>query len=146
MYKVFNVIWVLVLVFLGVLSITFSQEQEGPCGPDKVQVKIINADTVTCVDEDTAKSWIESDFAIVFDGESLQQPKQQESEQQESEQPKQEKESNSEVSSNIVAENSCKPGQVTVKIIKDDVVRCVEKATADLWIEGNFAIALDGKI
>ncbi len=166
MHKVLNVIWILVL--LSLLSITFAQEQEaknesegnsevvreGPCDPGEVQVKIINAGTVTCVDNDTAKSWIESDFAVAFDGKSeqrleQQKPKQQEPEQQEAEQEELEQEieseSNREVSSNIIAENSCDPGQVQVKIIKDDAVRCVEKATADIWIEGNFAVAIDGQ-
>ena len=182
MYRVLNIIWTLTL--LGILSITFVQEQEATngensCGPDDVQVKIVNADSVVCVDEDTAKSWIESDFAVAFDGQSEQrldqqevereEPQQQEVEQQEIEQQEVEQqeveqqeveqqevdqleaeqetesESNSEVISNIVAENSCDPGQVQVKIIKDDIVRCVEKATADLWIEGNFAVAFDGQ-
>ena len=124
---------------------------ENPCDSEEVWVKIVNADTVTCVDKDTAKSWIESDFAVMFNGELGQRPEQQKPEQQEPEQrseqqePTQDKESNSEVSSNIVAENSCDSGQVPVKIINDDVVRCIEKATADLWIEGDFAVAFDGK-
>ncbi len=166
MDRVLNVIWTLIL--LVILSAAFVQGQEAiiaeGCNPDEVQVKIVNADSVVCVDQDTAESWIESDFAVAFDGPSeqrleqqelkQQEPQQQEAEQQEVELSKTEQEaeseqeaeaeSSSDVTSSIVAENSCDPGQVKVRIIKDDVVRCVEKATADLWVEGNFAVAIDG--
>ncbi len=188
MYKTLNTIWTLVL--LGILSITFVQEQEtesqsggevspevveeSPCALGEVQVKLINAGTVLCVNKDTADSWIEGGFAVAFDEEPEQEPEQeakqepqeqepeqeakQEPQEQESEQgveqelsqPKPEQEAESEsskdVSSATIAENSCDPGQVQVKIINAGTVRCVERATADLWIEGGFAVAVDGEL
>ena len=167
MYKGLNTL--LVLILLGILSTLFAQEREtenqsssevnpevageGPCALGEVQVKLINAGTVLCVNKDTADSWIEGNFAVAFDGEYEQEPNEPEAEQkpreQKTEQPEAEQEtkseSSNEVSSATVAENSCDPGQVLVRLIKAGTVRCVEKATAESWIEGDFAVAIDGE-